>query len=488
MNLIQIQERLKEVPLNAVIAYANGSNPEIPPYLALAEVQRRNSVEEKSQRAEPPDSSVKEQIERKAMEQSATQMMADQARQQQASQQMAQQMAQPRQEIPEGVPQPEQPETVPAYASGGITGIPVSNSLFNFDKGGIVSFADGEFIDLTSKKDKPKEEQKTRSANPPKQAKAPPPKDYMAMAEELINKEVPMPESPAAMLEKAKLANPELARPIGEDYMGKLQALEKQDLANREAFEEREKAAQRRDFWNSLIAAGEATRGGGGIGSLLGGFGRSYSAGQEAADERRARQEALRREQDMNMAKLNFEVQNLRRAEARGDVDAAYKHQAEIAKIEAEIQKNKIAGLTDLARTQQTGKYYDIIGRQAGQQSQPELARLFNFFKQLYPTMSTDKLVEMAKSATRGGMALEGAESKIDAKTMEDINKLSNVAAKRVELMGAKDPAERQRIEQELNEMIMNEINRRNRVPGGIAAPQATPSGKVPGYNITREQ
>ena len=35
MNLVQIQERLKDMPAQALMAYANGMNPDVPPYLAL---------------------------------------------------------------------------------------------------------------------------------------------------------------------------------------------------------------------------------------------------------------------------------------------------------------------------------------------------------------------------------------------------------------------------------------------------------------------
>ena len=45
MNLVQIQERLKDMPLQAVMQYANGMNPEVPPYLALGELNRRKKVE-----------------------------------------------------------------------------------------------------------------------------------------------------------------------------------------------------------------------------------------------------------------------------------------------------------------------------------------------------------------------------------------------------------------------------------------------------------
>ncbi len=61
MNLIQIQDDLKGLPTPTIMAYVNGSNPEVPPYMALSELDRRKRMEQR--RAEPPTQSVKEKIE-----------------------------------------------------------------------------------------------------------------------------------------------------------------------------------------------------------------------------------------------------------------------------------------------------------------------------------------------------------------------------------------------------------------------------------------
>lgn len=135
MNLVQINERLKDLPMQVIQQYANGMNPEVPPYLALGELQRRELAQKQMATAQGgmqgPQPSVKEQVEQKAG------LMAAQALQQQ---QAMQQMAQPRGPMPApaGVPQPEsQPE---AMASGGLTRAPVN---FNFQTGGIVAFEEG---------------------------------------------------------------------------------------------------------------------------------------------------------------------------------------------------------------------------------------------------------------------------------------------------------------------------------------------------------
>ena len=139
MNLVQINERLKDLPMQVVQQYANGMNPEVPPYLALGELQRREMSQKQMATAQGgqqgPQPSIKEQVEQKAG------LMALQQMQQQ---QVAQQMQQPRGPMPApaGVPQPEpQPEAM--MARGGLAGIPVRRDMFEYAGGGIIAFAKG---------------------------------------------------------------------------------------------------------------------------------------------------------------------------------------------------------------------------------------------------------------------------------------------------------------------------------------------------------
>ena len=104
MNLVQINERLKDLPIQVIQQYANGMNPEVPPYLALGELQRRETSQKQMATAQGgqqgPQASIKEQVEQKAG------LMALQQMQQQ---QAAQQMQQPQgpMPVPAGAPQPE---------------------------------------------------------------------------------------------------------------------------------------------------------------------------------------------------------------------------------------------------------------------------------------------------------------------------------------------------------------------------------------------
>ena len=141
MNLVQINERLKDMPLQAIQQYANGANPSVPPYLALAELQRREKIKQQMANqqgaAQGQQPSVKEQIEQKA-----GLMGLQQAQMQQQQQQMMQPRPGP---VPAGIPQPAaQPEAEEmAMASGGIARIPLRHDLYRFAGGGIIAFQEG---------------------------------------------------------------------------------------------------------------------------------------------------------------------------------------------------------------------------------------------------------------------------------------------------------------------------------------------------------
>jgi len=129
MNLVQIQERLKDLPMQAIMAYANGQNPQVPPYLALGELNRRKQMEQ--QTAEPPKATVKDNIEQQVGVMQLQKM------------QQGQPMGQPAMQQPQA-PQPEsmpEPEAEMAMAAGGLANLPVH---MDFKSGGIIAFANPE--------------------------------------------------------------------------------------------------------------------------------------------------------------------------------------------------------------------------------------------------------------------------------------------------------------------------------------------------------
>jgi hypothetical protein len=416
MNLIQIQNDLKQLPqdpqtMKLLANYANGSSTQVPPFLALSEIQRRNAAEEKANISEAPEGTVNEQEQAKAMKQSADLMTAQQAQQQQGAQQLQSALSQGQGQVAPGTPQPQgqeipQQPTMQA-AEGGIMRLPVRDEMFNFADGGIVAFAKGDVV------------------------------DYKTKAAEYLDKQPNLPKTYMDLMEEAKLKNPELAKPAGQEAQRQIQELQTQDTANAGKFNEREEARKRQDFWDSLIAGGEATRGQSGIGALMGGFGKSSSAARAAADERRARQEAAQREQQMNVIKMNAEIENLRRAEQRGDVAEQQKSLAKISEIQNAMDSAKAnlgVNLGQLATQEGTlaesiraHKANEILqGQQIGATSKlyaPEVQKNYEFLKRLYPNLTNDQLIEKSVGMTKQAISNEGRLDAVMAAKVAEIRK-----------------------------------------------------------------
>jgi len=165
MNLIQIQEHLKDLPMQVIQSYANGANPEVPPYMALAEMQRRQTMEQRAgqqqQAQQGPMPTVKEQIEQSA---GLAGLQAKQAQQAQAQQQapqggpipggipQPQQQPQPSSPEQQGIGTPPQPQPQPTQrmAAGGMTAaqgienLQVPMGMFEYAEGGILGYAGDE--------------------------------------------------------------------------------------------------------------------------------------------------------------------------------------------------------------------------------------------------------------------------------------------------------------------------------------------------------
>jgi len=160
MNIVQLQYKLRDMPLSAIQAAANGRFPDIPEMLATMELNRRERMEKAA--AQPPTKSIKEQLEEKLtsppQEQMGLPAMLQQAQQaggppqqDQVQQQMPQGAPQG---MPQGVPQrmaqgapqgmPQQPQQM---REGGVAGLPTHNMFKRFDEGGIVAFAAGDKVE-----------------------------------------------------------------------------------------------------------------------------------------------------------------------------------------------------------------------------------------------------------------------------------------------------------------------------------------------------
>jgi hypothetical protein len=463
MNLVQIQEHLKDLPMQAVMSYANGQNPQVPPYLALGEMNRRKQMEQKA--AQPAQGTVKDNI-----EQQVGLMQLQKLRQGQMAQQMAQQGTQAP-TIPEGTPEPAaQPEAEMAMAAGGVTSLPVHD--MHFGSGGIIAFANPEgkqdvkdeaarelqeaqdrlnsFSNKTyknlaerqkdtaaieaAKSDVARAESKIASsqntgmdtapvgvmgrnmgvaslplpapslagsgsvseaqatalAGPqavvPPRVMQPPPAPAQTMR---VNKPPTPPAPPVApaltdvqKYQQGILAGtgmtampteyaPPKQAPIGEDYMKYMTDREQKRREDELKFEDVQKAREKRDFFNSLIAGGEATRGQKGIGSLFGGTGRALGEAATAAEERRMAFDKTQQDLADNDAKTRFEIANLRRAEERGDTKAIYDSKVKIAELGHQRDQLQVQTANNMAQNASQ----ELIARQ-NNLTQLEVARI----------------------------------------------------------------------------------------------------------------
>jgi hypothetical protein len=341
MNLIQIQEHLKDLPTQAIMAYANGQNPQVPPYMALGEMNRRKNMEQRV--AQAPDSSVKEKLESELSQQVALPGIGQGMNMRMNPEGMPQPMpaAQPQmapqmpkmQNPPMARPTPPQqmsrpgsiPAGAPGMADGGLATLPIDSDMYNYAPGGIVAFAEGDLVELPE-----------GLAN-------------TIMREQLEGKVgLPMPVSREDERKRIARENPELGAMLnkipGEALSALAAKLEEQNEAQRARFQEGEGSRGLAALSQALIAAGEATRGQkgfGGLGAAFGGFGKSYNAATAAAEERAAKQQALERSQTIETMKLQSDIDQMQRAFAEGRVEDGMKYKAAIEAREAKIQEIK---------------------------------------------------------------------------------------------------------------------------------------------------
>ena len=165
LNLIKLQDDLKMMPNAQIIAYANGGNPMIPPFLALGELNRRKKLQDAFQAEQAKEMagapSVKEQIEQSVAPQAGIAGLQPQGMPQQAPQGMPQQA--PQQPMMQAPMAPQAP--VAQMAGGGFIGdygtdfegiasLPVPDNMYNegnFAGGGIVAFSGetGSFVETS---------------------------------------------------------------------------------------------------------------------------------------------------------------------------------------------------------------------------------------------------------------------------------------------------------------------------------------------------
>jgi len=353
MNLIQIQERLKDVPTQAVMQYANGMNPDIPPYMALSEMDRRKRIQQQAQ-AQAPQGTVKDQLEQQVagiggLVPPGAQMPGQQGAPQGMPPAMAQRAAPPaaaQRPMPPGMP----PQGAPVQAAGG--GL-MSLLGKRYASGGMVAFSAGERVGDEGSAESTDEEFDASSGDLLK---------LKRMMAEKMKEEVTRPPSPLEQRKKMIEEDPEtygvLAAKPGAEYLSGIQAM----LQQREAEAEKQRGENSRlkelGTYAAISKAAEATRGmrggrGSQIAAMLGSFGQQLGGieKESVGREQALREDLLKRQELQNAAK--FEVEKLQIARAQGDVAGEQKHAENLSKLENELRTSQ----NNMLKSALTGEY-----------------------------------------------------------------------------------------------------------------------------------
>ncbi len=356
VNLIQIQERLKDVPMQSIMQYANGGNPQVPPFMALSELNRRKQMQQNAQPAQAPQGTVKDHIEQEVAGMAgmaAPGQMPGQQPGQPAPQGMPQGAPQG---MPQGAPQMAPPQAPPVRAAeGGLMSLPVRD--FEFGSGGIVAFARGDEVNDETATDPEEDPTQLVSMNLAGDLK-----QYQKMMRDKMAEKVPETLSPLAMEKKMAEEDPEqygiLRAKPGAEYLKGIEA--QLQARNSEAERQRAENAKLKELqtYGLLAKAANSTRGmTGGIGSqiaqMLGSFGQGYAGVEEKAvsQEQALRDDLLKRQELQNAAK--FEVEKLQRAQAEGDVKGEYMHKANLEKLQNALSISQ----NSMLKTAMSGAY-----------------------------------------------------------------------------------------------------------------------------------
>jgi hypothetical protein len=333
--------------LQQTIAYltraAQGGVPHVEPYLALSELNEIKRETEKQASAQatagsapqgmPLSQSLPEQL-----KQTAGIASLQGLRQKQMMGQMLNKGAQMPQPVPEGTPQPVQ------AAGGGLMSLP------RYRSGGVIAFADEGAVEDPDVSDD--DEGGGGEAAPtaePFSANA-----RLAQLQAQIDaqrgRKAPTVAGPIATEEELVKKYPDrfgiLNTPAGADTLKRLEEFQAQQRAE---MAQRRQEMRPVSFGKILMDAAEASRGQKGFGniaSMLMGGGKSA---RTQADERLKQEQAFRKEDlGLNEAKMLAmnKVDELRRAQAAGDVQREVKARSDLAKIEKDynVSLNRLLG------------------------------------------------------------------------------------------------------------------------------------------------
>jgi len=131
MNIIQVQNRLKGVTDDALVQYINNPTGDVPTYLALGEVGRREDMrkEYEAAQAEQPQKTVAEEMVAQLSTPTGIGALTN--------------------NMGPEMPPEEVMSTSESISETGIAPLPTPNMPQNFERGGIVGYANGGGIDFS---------------------------------------------------------------------------------------------------------------------------------------------------------------------------------------------------------------------------------------------------------------------------------------------------------------------------------------------------
>jgi len=475
MNLMEVQDDLNKLPpiprsIEYLTAAAQGGNPEVPPFMALARISEINKQMQSAQQVQPPAEPLNQSLPKQAMQNMGIGAL-QQGQQQQGMQQMAQQAGAAQRAVPPGIPQPvrqQQPmpqqqmaprpmpqqgaQPVRMAADGGLMGIPVDDSMFEYGSGGIVAFQSGG---LNKAEEAPAEEVAEEVAvedEPGYDAEAEL-KKLMPQIQRLMKQDA-RPIRTRAEIERGLNKDYGVdAGPIGKGYLEGLASLKEakavEDARKQADIEERKKFATRK----ALLDYSDATRGQTGLGGI-GALARSSmgSAEKFMGEEAGLRENAIKQNELMNEAQYKF--QGLRQAQKEGDIKAEQKNDLDLSKIAKDlgVSKNNLMARLVTGNLNLMGKYEtaqasrDVAATRAANKNaagktpretdqQRGVRAIAAGLKEKFPEMSDAEIEALATNLYRQSAAAPA----VSARESKDINEAWRKEKYTVPYLEAKD-------------------------------------------------
>ena len=375
MNLLEVQDDLNKLPalpqsIQYLTAAAQGGNPQVPPFMALARISEMNKEIQLAQnRPQPPAEPLNQSLPKQALQnmgigalgqgQPVTTGSGAQLQTGSGGQVMSGAPQQAPQMPPQQAPQQGAPQAVMTAADGGLMGIPVDDSMFEYGSGGIVSFQSGG---LNKAEEAPAEEiavaEETAVEDEPGYDAEAELKKLMPQIQALMRQGVRPVRSRADIESKLTKDYGVEEGPIGKSYLEGLGSLKEAKATERGLqqadIEQREKMAAAR----ALADWSEGSRGQKGLGGLNA-FTRSYtnSAEKLMGEKAALREDAIKQDSLINEAK--YKLQALRQAQRDGDIKAEQKADIDLAKIAKDlgVSKNNLMARLVTGNLNLMGKY-----------------------------------------------------------------------------------------------------------------------------------